>query len=363
MAKKQIDPLKAKQKRQKIVLGVLGVLFLGLLAFQVPKLMKQLNPPTGPPIVNPRKPADGSSWHGNADARRTHTARCVRGPDGRNDVRLTRLGSRSAGAGRPARFLLPLRQQGSICAAAERGRWLDRRQLRRRHHGSCRRVRYRRSRDPRHCRPRSRPWQRDHLREWDALQRAHGDGLPAAHRERSSGRAAFHLVSLTSHSAKISIVGGEYSNGSRTVTLKEGKPVTLMNAADGTRYKLILMPPGTEVPTTDAGLEYEPDDGHASAGNALAEAQPEVGRVERRRHARERACRVGAVSHNDRDHLQLVPVRRRIEIEVRVQTVGLSVRAGGREAWIAGRRRDVRRAGGHRRYERLGGTGLCMFCV
>jgi len=44
MAKKPVDPLKAKQKKQKIVAAVLGVLFLGLLAFQVPRVMKQLHP-------------------------------------------------------------------------------------------------------------------------------------------------------------------------------------------------------------------------------------------------------------------------------------------------------------------------------
>ena len=45
MAKKHVDPLKAKAKKQKIILAVLGVLFIGLLAFQVPRVMKQLNPP------------------------------------------------------------------------------------------------------------------------------------------------------------------------------------------------------------------------------------------------------------------------------------------------------------------------------
>ena len=42
MARKHVDPLKAKQKKQKIVAAVLGVLFVGLLAFQVPRVMKQL---------------------------------------------------------------------------------------------------------------------------------------------------------------------------------------------------------------------------------------------------------------------------------------------------------------------------------
>jgi len=59
----------------------------------------------------------------------------------------------------------------------------------------------------------------------------------------------FHLVSVTAHTAKISIAGGSYATGAQTVTLRENKPVTLMNTADGTRYTLVLRPLGTAVPT------------------------------------------------------------------------------------------------------------------
>jgi hypothetical protein len=52
----------------------------------------------------------------------------------------------------------------------------------------------------------------------------------------------FHLVSLTASTAKISIVGGSYADGANTITLTMGKPVTLQNTADGTRYVLILEP-------------------------------------------------------------------------------------------------------------------------
>ena len=62
----------------------------------------------------------------------------------------------------------------------------------------------------------------------------------------------FHLISLTAHTAKISIVGGSYANGAPAVTLRENKAVTLMNTADGTRYKLILKPVGTAVAPTAA---------------------------------------------------------------------------------------------------------------
>lgn len=63
-----------------------------------------------------------------------------------------------------------------------------------------------------------------------------------------SDQPMFHLVSLGAHSAQISIVGGSYASGAATVTLRENKPLTLMNTADGTRYKLVLKPQGTPVP-------------------------------------------------------------------------------------------------------------------
>ena len=47
----------------------------------------------------------------------------------------------------------------------------------------------------------------------------------------------FHLVSAAAHSAKISIVGGSYSNGAPSVTLRENKPVMLMNTADRTQLQ------------------------------------------------------------------------------------------------------------------------------
>jgi hypothetical protein len=69
--------------------------------------------------------------------------------------------------------------------------------------------------------------------------------FPTASETDPTAVPLFHLVSTTAHTAKISIVGGSYSNGSRTVTLRENKPVTLMNTADGTRYTLVLKPQGT----------------------------------------------------------------------------------------------------------------------
>jgi hypothetical protein len=60
--------------------------------------------------------------------------------------------------------------------------------------------------------------------------------------------AIFHLISLTAKTAKISIVGGSYADGANAITLKVGEPLTLQNTADGTKYVFILQKQGTPVP-------------------------------------------------------------------------------------------------------------------
>src|SRR5690349_11414343 len=52
MANKRVDSLKAKQKRQKIIAGGLGVVFLAVAAFQGPKLWTQLHPSNTPAAVS-----------------------------------------------------------------------------------------------------------------------------------------------------------------------------------------------------------------------------------------------------------------------------------------------------------------------
>jgi hypothetical protein len=54
----------------------------------------------------------------------------------------------------------------------------------------------------------------------------------------------FVLVSLTKSAAKIGIAGGSLEGSKQTVTLKKGVPLTLMNTADGTRYVLRLVTVG-----------------------------------------------------------------------------------------------------------------------
>jgi hypothetical protein len=59
----------------------------------------------------------------------------------------------------------------------------------------------------------------------------------------------FHLVSLTRKTAKISVVGGSLASGSPTLTLRRGKPLVLVNTADGTRYRLLLVTTSTSPAT------------------------------------------------------------------------------------------------------------------
>lgn len=51
----------------------------------------------------------------------------------------------------------------------------------------------------------------------------------------------FRLVSATATTAKIGIAGGALASGQATVTLRKGKPMTLVNTADGIRYELKLV--------------------------------------------------------------------------------------------------------------------------
>jgi hypothetical protein len=56
-----------------------------------------------------------------------------------------------------------------------------------------------------------------------------------------SADPVFRLVSVSGKTAKIAIDGGSYASGDATITLSKGQPVTLVNTADGTRYRLVLL--------------------------------------------------------------------------------------------------------------------------
>lgn len=76
-----------------------------------------------------------------------------------------------------------------------------------------------------------------------------GTDFPTAGTVFSRVGAIFHLVSAGPKGAKVAIAGGAYADGSKAISLTLGKPLTLQNTADGTKYTLILEPANTPLTT------------------------------------------------------------------------------------------------------------------
>jgi hypothetical protein len=238
MAKK-IDP-KAKARKQKIIAAVGGVLLLGLLAFQVPRTLKMMNPPveetsapapatTGTatdPLVAP------SLSGGNA------TAAVVTGGDGIVDPDALP----AAQSGQLVAFGLfrtkdPFAQQlDATCDAA----------------GGCSAggTGSKGTTGSKGVKPSTgtagEPKAKTPAPAAGTLTTAvisvngasetvtTGSQFPASD-------PIFTLVSVSSKTAKVAIAGGSLEGGKATVTLRKSKPVTLLNTADGTRYVLRLL--------------------------------------------------------------------------------------------------------------------------
>ena len=250
MANKHADTLKAKQKKQKILAAVLGVLFVGVLVFQVPRVLKRLHPAAAPAptTTTTATPAAGTPT----------LAAPTLGGDTQSPGTTGNSSAISSSApavqdGQLASFSLfaskdPFAQQlsedsststGSSSPSPSNGGSSSSGST----SGSGAAV-------PGAKAPA--PGSAVISVNGTLYSVSVGTDFPQASQTDSSIVPLFHLVSLTAHSAKISIVGGSYANGAPAVTLRENKPVTLMNTADGIRYKLILKPVGTPLTSTPA---------------------------------------------------------------------------------------------------------------
>ena len=58
--------------------------------------------------------------------------------------------------------------------------------------------------------------------------------------------------------ARIGVAGGAYSSGDKTTTLKVGKPLTLVNTATGAKYKIVLVSVGTGETAGKADSQEQP---------------------------------------------------------------------------------------------------------
>ena len=262
-SKKHVDPLKAKQKRQKIIAAVLGVLFVGVLAFQVPRVMKMMKTPPNPH-------ANDSVTTTTATGTPSLAAPTLRGAEQPASTDPT-TGAPVAVSNTPtvqdgqlasfSRFASkdPFNQQlsddkGSSAPSSSSGGSGS---------GSGSAGSGGTSSPPQ-VPSSSSP------RPGSAVISVNGTLYTVATAsDFPQANPLFHLVSVTAHSAKISIAGGSYSSGAPTVTLKENKPVTLVNTADGTRYTLVLKPLGTGVPggsTTSSAGSGTSSSGSGSSG-------------------------------------------------------------------------------------------------
>lgn len=214
---------KAKAKRQKIIAAVLGVLLLGVLAYEVPSLMKSKKPPVSSAVATPA-PTAGVPVAGGPV-----TAAPIAAP-----VPSTTLSDSDplvqAGSGQLLSFDRfsskdPFVQQAGATASAA-------------------------SRPPASkttTKPQPKPTVPATPTQPAPAPTAARISVNGARELVSVGEnfpssdPVFRLVSLTKTTAKIGIAGGSLSTGETTATLTKGKKVTLMNTADGTRYELVLL--------------------------------------------------------------------------------------------------------------------------
>jgi hypothetical protein len=233
MAKK-VD-LKAKQKKQKILAAVLGVLFLGVAGFMGPKTLKQLTGPKEDPLRVAQEARGAASTTGPASPTPPALAPATASADLASAAptpidqltSFSRFESKdpfvqqvtpSSGAGSS-----PLPSAGNPTSSG----------------GSTPPPPppLTSQSPPQPKAPTPQPTAAVISVNNDAPQLVHpGDDFPLAPYE-----AIFHLVSLRPGVAKIAIAGGSYTSGAATVTLKKGKPLTLENTADGTRYVVRLL--------------------------------------------------------------------------------------------------------------------------
>jgi hypothetical protein len=247
MANKRVDNLKAKQRRQKIIAAGLGVVFLAVAAFQGPKLWKQLHPPASQATLSyNEKPAGTTTSSTPSLAAPSLGGSETPASTPSSDPSLASSSAPPVADGQLSSFSLfaskdPFAQQlsdeqpASPSSSPSSGK----------SSGGSSGGSGSASTGSRASAPT--PGTAVISVNGTLYSVAVGNDFPQASSTDPSIQPIFHLVSVTAHSAKISIVGGSYSSGAAAVTLHENKPVTLMNTADGTRYKLILKPVGTPV--------------------------------------------------------------------------------------------------------------------
>lgn len=239
MAKAAFDP-KAKARRQKKIAIVGSIFLVALLAFQVPRTMKMLNPKSPVPATSPMPGPTTTTDATAAPAAAAAEPVAATVPAATADALVVNSDlSPTAQQGQLTAFTAsfsskdPFRQQlqSSTTTAAEAA--------------------------PPEAKPKQKPaggviatgTAPTGFTQLRLSATISVNGVASAvgvETDFPSDSPLFHLVALTARTAQISIAGGSLSSGAPTVMLRLGKPLTLMNTADGTRYRLILVSTSTQ---------------------------------------------------------------------------------------------------------------------
>jgi hypothetical protein len=241
MAKK-IDP-KAKAKRQKIYAAIGGVILLGVLAFQVPRTLKMLHPPT-----------DSSSSSSTPAATSPSSTTPIAAPSLSGGNVTASATSSSGGDGLVDPDVVPPPASGQLLSfGLFRTKDPFRQQLK--SSGTTGPTGVTTGKKP--TVPKGPTGATDPttgggststtpppVRVVPTTAVISVNGSPETVQVGGtfpSSDPVFTLVSLTAKTAKVGIAGGSLENGSAAVMLRKRKPVTLLNTADGTRYVLRLL--------------------------------------------------------------------------------------------------------------------------
>ncbi len=229
MAPKKFDA-KAKAKRQKIILAVLGVVFLGVLAWQVPSVLKMMNkkpatsattPPAAvapgtavPPLSGTPVSAAPTPGAGLTDSDPAAQA------GGGQLVTVDRFSSKDPfqQQARIAASTAPAPADPKVGATASSGPSPS-------------------SSKPPPPPPAPAPTSAQIAVNGSSETVSKGGTFPQSD-------PIFVLLSISRTTAKIAISGGSLDSGGATVTLRKGKKLTLENTVDSARYVLLLVSTG-----------------------------------------------------------------------------------------------------------------------
>jgi hypothetical protein len=218
---------KAKAKRQKIILAVLGVVFIGVLAWQVPSVLKIMNkkPPaaaTTPPPAAVGAPVAGTPVTGTPVSATPAAGGALTDSDpaaqaaGGQLLSFDRFSSKD-----------PFQQQAGLPAPASSAPTAA--EAKPPHPTS--------TSTPSTKPPPPPPTTAEIAVNGSAEKVSKGGQFPQSD-------PIFVLLSVSKTTAKVAISGGSLASGGATVTLKKGKKLTLENTVDGARYVLLLVSTG-----------------------------------------------------------------------------------------------------------------------